>query len=182
MAERPPGPAIESHPNKQKIIDAMLEGKPSRYIREHFAPDLHYTTIARYKRTTLAQHIRTARKLLQNNHTVVNSTHPAQQLAIATQQVSSAQPFVSRLKAREDRREGWMKKAEDKEDFRALAALDRNEHGDIRLEAELTGALAGQQQQPGAPAVVIVMPSLPGPQPADVVDVEVVGGPGGDNP
>lgn len=150
--------AIDKHPKRSQIIDAMEAGIPCREIQRTVAPDLHHSTISRYKRTSFDPAKKMALKMLEKEGITNIDERGSEDLARATEAVCAAGPYIRRLKEREERRERWMQSAEDKADFRALSSLDRNELGDIRLAAELTGVLAAPQQANSGPYIVVIMP------------------------
>lgn len=63
MMMRPPVTAMKDHPQKDKVIDALLNGQSTRQIASWLNPPLHYGTIARFCNTYVKPAYRNASKL-----------------------------------------------------------------------------------------------------------------------
>jgi hypothetical protein len=102
-------PAIESHPQKQRIVDAILAGDSIDTIAAWCDPPLHRTTIARYKRDRVAPALRKqgeSAKVLRENELLrqtVQDSGVGQEIATATRQALAGDPIISRLNRKFER-------------------------------------------------------------------------------
>lgn len=156
--------AVEKHPQKQKIIDMMLDGATLTAISAKFAdPPLHISQLSRFKTKLLAPAIKamnprsaSVREIktlatkpgINVGATLISNAHSDEPL-VAARQDSLRANLEQRVEKRIMRREGWIAAAEsqtivDKEgntyvamDHRALASHDGNEGKDIETLAKL---------------------------------------------
>ncbi len=158
--------AIDVHPQKQQIIDALLEGRPYGEILGWCNPPLCSKTLQRYKTGPLRDAIRRAeekrrKKRARHLERLGASTldpAKAQDRGAVTKTLAetSADPFLERLMERQARRERLLRVAEAKDDIRGYAMLDSCEHRDIRLQAELAGILDHGPQIQQRVAVIVL--------------------------
>ena len=58
-----PGFAVDTHPQKQKIIDGILAGKSTRHIADTLQPPVSFAAIQRYKSSVIKPMVREAESL-----------------------------------------------------------------------------------------------------------------------
>lgn len=144
-----PVSSLESHPQRQKIIDAIAAGIPYRDISSWTQPPVTPMALSRYKRSavdTLIRNVTSAKAAIANNDsdlTVVNNE------AVTRAALSVASdPFLLAAQKQSDRRGRWIREIEDAgdytdsgPDYATLAKLDRNDLTALELHARLAGRL-----------------------------------------
>lgn len=162
---------------RQKIDTALEMGQSLRAVAE--IAGCSHTVIDDYKRNIFIPARETAAKLLASQPTASDITAQASSsvaIAEATGAVIAADPYLTRMRAREVARQRVLDAAEDREDFRAWSALDRNDLSAIELEARLTGRLDSHPPAAGTTTVILMpigsMPAAPQPQQIEAQDVE----------
>lgn len=188
MAGRGQTYAVDSHPQKQLIIDGILAGRSARSIASSLAPPIHFNAIQRYRTNVVKPLLATASK-----STIVESTNKVNAPAIVPlsddsqviQQVHNsiqAAPAVSIFRRRLEKLYGTLdrtiEKAEtavrvtyDKEgnevaiasDLSAVAPLANQIHKGLEILGRATGEL--EPQGASGVSIQIVCPTQPGEQP-----------------
>lgn len=125
-------PHVELHPQRQKIIDALIKGESPRKIATWCAPKLHHATLYRYKRdniTGLLAQVPAAVKYLSDQRLAEVAPEIAdsvRQSKSAASAILKASPLVARAERigqyLDDALLDEMAKAKDR-DPRAVAAL-----------------------------------------------------------
>lgn len=144
-----PSSSIESHPQRKKIIDALVSGTSYRDITAWTDPPVTPMALSRYKRSSvdaLLRHVTEAKSSMVNTNTgeaEINS-EAVTRVALAT----ASDPFLLAATKQMARRERWMRDIEDAgdysdsgPDFATLAKLDRNDQTGLELHARLAGRL-----------------------------------------
>ena len=145
--------AVESHPMRQKIIDAILAGQTLKQITAWTVPSVSTASICRFKRNALAKTGRVVNQavadLIQSDANLPH--YPDSRVSQSVTQVALAvasDPFLCAITKSATRRERWMKDIEDAgdygvdgPDYKALATLDRNDLTGLELHARLAGRL-----------------------------------------
>jgi hypothetical protein len=166
--------SLESHPQRQRIIDAIVAGRPYREIAAWSSPAVTTAAISRFKSRAIAvtdQAVIAAKAAFANNDKQLQGadTKAVTRAALAV----AVDPFVAALVKKDSRRERWIADAEAKPDgmdHRALAAYDRNGTVDLELHARLTGRL--EQTGPNiAIQIVCPAPELPDEPAGEVIDI-----------
>lgn len=139
-----PVSAVESHPQRQKIIDGILSGMSVRKVAASISPALDFNVIQRYKHSVVKPVL--LRKLSENKS--VNAvSRDATQMAIRAEVVQS--PVRDRVEKLWSRIERGLDKAEDLPGGAIspfLAPLLSQAHKNV----ELQGTLSGELQQAGS--------------------------------
>jgi hypothetical protein len=145
--------AVEDHPQRQAIIDALLAGESIRTVASRCVPPVSPASVQRYRAKVLKPAMRIARaKLQQVQQLGSNAQSPVELSRLqadlnhranhAAQRIENAAgPLLDRLAKKAHRREEWFTIARAKQDTRGFAALDSVDSRDIELEAKLTGAI-----------------------------------------
>lgn len=130
---------IEQHPQKDKIIEALLTRVPMRTIAARY--NLTAQSISRYNRKVILPTI--AKQLKQSTSLVDNSgnTDSVAMVARGTRQEIEESPVKTVLARKLGRYAPILQKAEDKEDYRAWASVDGAETRTLELLAKITGEL-----------------------------------------
>ncbi len=188
MSGRGQAYAVDSHPQKQLIIDGILAGRSPRSIASSLAPPIHFNAIQRYRANVV-------RPLLKSGETatIVESTNkvhaaPVVPLSSDSQAVQSVHqaiqnaPAASLFRRRLEKLYGTLdrsiEKAEtavrvtyDKEgnevaiasDLSAVAPLANQIHKGLEILGRATGEL--EPQGGSGVSIQIVCPTQPGEQP-----------------
>lgn len=178
--------AIDVHPQKQQIIDALLEGRPYGEILSWCNPPLCSKTLQRYKTGPLRDAIRRAeekRRKKRERHLArlgASTLDPAkaQDRGAVTKTLNErgTDPFFERLLERQYRRERLMRVAEEvgvsTGDVRGYALLDACEHRDLRLQAELAGVLQSPGPSGASVQMLVLLPGGREPERGEVIDIE----------
>ena len=185
--------SLAGHPQRQRIIDALLAEQPYRIIQEWTVPRVSTGALARFKRSAMAELAgaprsksaqQTERALIDNRSN--NGANSATRAALTAQ----SSPFRSRLEQMWGRAERSMDRAEtavrvtmDKEsgeylvagqDVAAIAPLMAQAHKNLELLGRATGELASTDQNVTNVMVVIPQASAqPSSQPDDVLTIDI---------
>lgn len=148
---------LETHPQRLRIIEAIVAGRPYSEIEAWSNPPVNRGALSRFKRRAIAvqdQAVKDAKIAIANNDKGLDAADlPAvQRLALS----AAADPFILRALKSDARRESWMVKAENKEDYRTLASLDRNDLTSQEFQARLAGRLESVAPQTN---IMIVVPA-----------------------
>lgn len=163
-----PVSSLESHRQRQQIIDALVADTPYRQISAWTDPPVTIATLSRYKQHAVAV---TREAVIAAKRAIANSDNGLD--GVSTQAVTkavmtvAADPFLSAvadLKADRARIKG---KAEDAGDLRTWVAADRNDLTALELHARLANRLDTQ-----APATNIMIVCPAGAQTAPAVAIE----------
>lgn len=150
---------IDKHPQRQQIIDGILSGQSLRTIGHSVVPQVHHTTLARFKLKLVGPAVRAMRGVNTNARDLKAIASAA---GLDMDPANAAERYAEdlrkmvqeRVAARLERRGGWISEAEkrpiaDKNgnvfndmDHRALSAHDRNEGTDLEFLARLAGLLS----------------------------------------
>jgi hypothetical protein len=151
--------AVDGHPERAKIIEAILAGIPVRQIAQSIGPPpISHHAIAKYRRDVVVPTLKNSSVLSKVLH--FQGVNPVECLQDRGERELAraalvSDPVMERLRQRAAERERLMAIAEAKEDIRGWAAVDRNDLTALELEAKLTGRLeAGSGGNP----VQIVVP------------------------
>ncbi len=183
--------SIDSHPQRQKIIDALVAEQPYRDIAIWTVPPVSTAALFRFKRKALAE----LAGIPKRSETApiydsggANVTGSVSRTALTAQ----SSPFRSRLEQMWGRAERSMDRAEtavrvtmDKEsgeylvagqDVAAIAPLMAQAHKNLELLGRATGELASTEQN--VTNVMVVMPNTstgtqPSSQPDDVLTIDI---------
>lgn len=155
--------SVELHPQRKQIERDILAGIGYREIAKRVSPPVSPATLQRYGAKMLkpALEKRRADLIKQVSRSVAEKADGVapELIRSETEQRLSAQPFVRQLQAKYDRYGRWFKGAEEKEDWRALAALDGAETRTIELDARLHGALDTASQNAQTINIAVVLPA-----------------------
>jgi hypothetical protein len=139
---------VEGHPHKEKIVEMILANVSLRKIADIVTPPLSIMALHRYKQKILKPAIVNAANLSKvlsrqgiDPKEVLTSPESCATVTEAVQAAVKADPFLTHVQKSLERRERWMQQAEEKNDFRAMAALDRNDISALELHARLAGRL-----------------------------------------
>lgn len=165
--------AVDIHPNRDQIIQAMAAGTALLEIRRTLCPNISRDALGRYRKQIVAPGMNVALQLSDPKRL---SEVPGKE-GHALRQVSASEPILAALRADRERRDTWIDKAEvgpDGMDHHALIGHDRNNLSQHRLHAELTGALS--KEQVGPVTNIMIVATAPqdaaSPHQAEVVDVQ----------
>jgi hypothetical protein len=142
-------PAIDTHPQREKIIQALLDNEPPKKIAKWVNPPISHVSIWRYRSTRLKPVLKRAvntAKLLQSANVPLSDGKPTAEGVKAIELAKDAlvdDPLLSRVTAKYERYDRWYSQAEETKDFGALASIDRAETTALSFHAELTGRLQG---------------------------------------
>ncbi len=184
--------AVESHPQRQYIIDALLNGRPVRAIAATLDPPIHFTALQRYKLKVIRPAVNKAVAVAKLTGNVATNTK-----TIKTQDISEVEsaavlrdatnvlrtsditePYLARIREHQQTVDSAIGFACDNEDPRSVAALIATDLKGLELHARLCGvSLDGAQTAAGANINLAVMVSVPRStvdDPAPSVDVTCV--------
>jgi hypothetical protein len=153
MASRP---SLSDHPQRDKIIEALIAGQTPDAVAQWCKPPLHKTTIWRFRRSHIASklsRIEETAKALQDNilqSAAGNQTVDPAVIQAATSALCTADPIMSRVLAKYQRYDDMYAKTVDPQGF---SSIDRAETQALTLHANLTGRL----QQSGPSTVVQIV-------------------------
>jgi hypothetical protein len=140
---------IDSHPQRQKIIDAMLNGRTLRDIASSVSPAVSVAALHRYRSGKVAPALKNAAfatKVLSGTD-LVDPKHGVspelEKVVSETSAALAADPFISRvLELRGDRQKVKdLALAGEKPDLKAWVSADRNDLTELELHARLAGRL-----------------------------------------
>jgi hypothetical protein len=161
--------AIETHPQRQKIIDAIISGQGCDTIARNAKPRLNKVTVWRYAKNVVKPALEKAAagaKVLAAADLQLpppNGITENQGAIDATRAVIAADPFVSRIQKQYDHLDEGYRLAREARDPRAIAAVASADSRANELHAKLEGRL--DSQPTGSQVAVVVLPvaGLPGP-------------------
>ena len=142
--------AVEKHPQRQQIIDAILAGESLRAIGARVVPHLHHTSIARFKLQLLKPAIHSLRGVSPERNRMKSLALSAGINGDAGEQASLAQDAVRQeihnsVSKLDERLEAWIADAEKANEGKplhpALSAHTRNVLSSLELRAKLSGLL-----------------------------------------
>jgi len=161
--------AVDRHPQRQKIIDALLSGESPKSIVRWITPSIHFTNIFRYKRLVvlpaLKRATQTAKILDQQDLNLAPVSPQIQEnnAVVATSQALAEEPLLRRLSAKFARMDGAIKETLEAKDFDVYARLEAVEARTLELLGKATmhpGFVASAPAaNAGATNVVIILPN-----------------------
>jgi hypothetical protein len=149
-------PAVDTHPQREKIIEALVAGESPQSISKWCNPPINHVSIWRYRRNRIEaklSQVQQTAKALQDN--IIQATRdngvvdPAV-IHAATSALTTADPIMSRVLAKYSRYDDMLAKAQETGDLGGFAAVDRAETQALTLHANLTGRL-----QSAAPTTLV---------------------------
>lgn len=151
--------AVDTHPQREKIIQALLDNEPPKKIAKWVNPPISHVSIWRYRtrkvKPVLERAVKTA-KLLQTANVPLKDDKPTDTGIAAIDLARDAltdDPLLSRVLMKYRRYDRWFDEAERQNNFAALANIDRAETGALTLHGNLSGRL----QAPNGSAIQIVI-------------------------
>lgn len=156
---------IEDHPQLTEINNAILNRQSIDQITKWVSPPVSRATIQRYRARVLAPAIKQhAQTVSRHIVSAVKDAVPGiadEAIRHEIDRRTIAAPFIARVEQKFKRYEKWMDGAEQKEDYRALSALDTAETRAIQLQAQLSGALQSDASMVNQQiAIAIQLPAL----------------------
>ncbi len=155
-------PAIDTHPQREKIIEALLNEESPQSISKWVNPPLSHVAIWRYRSNKIIPKLsevqRTAKAMQENILQAASkgiAVNPELFKAVTSAAVD-ADPLLQRINRKYERYENLASSAAEVLDYQGFAAVDRAETQTMRLHAELTGRL---QQAQSTTLVQIVVGS-----------------------
>jgi uncharacterized protein YdcH (DUF465 family) len=148
MASKPP---LADHPQRERIIEALVAGESSYSVAQWCKPTVHPTTIWRFRRNCIApklSQVEQFAKSLQDNILQSANGNATVNPAVIQNAVSAlavADPLLNRVNRKYERYDDMIAKAQKANDFGGFSAVDRAETQALRLHAELTGRLQSAQ-------------------------------------
>ena len=166
---------IANHPQRQKIIDAILAGQPYRDITAWTVPPVGRGVLSRFKASSfgaIRAKVREAQASLSIYDSGPRDSVPQSVTRAAMAAVSD--PFMLRVLNQDKRRASWMddlEQAPEASDYRTLAQLDRNDLVAQEYLAKLAGRLDNTASQVNV-TIVQAQPSQ-APAPDDVLTIDI---------
>ena len=149
--------AVESHPQRKYIIEALTNGVPLRKLAATLDPPIYFTSLQRYKLAMVKPALRNAHALAQvlaKSKTIsdedlqqITATTAAQ--AIQAQPV--IQPYLARIAKHQETIDSAIVNAQADQDGRTAAALIATDLKGMELHARLNHCL----DAPAGPAIAI---------------------------
>ena len=152
-----PVSSLESHPQRQRIINAILAGSSLRQIAAWAEPKVTESAICRWKQKAAATFRNTRAEIADavTNSLAYNDANTpiapnSEVIRAATQAalVAASDPFLLAAEKQAKRRSRWMDEIEtagdysdNGPDYATLAKLDRNDQTGLELHARLAGRL-----------------------------------------
>lgn len=136
MAQRP---VIDTHPDKQKIVNAILAGLPLRKVAE--MAGVSRQTVNVYRRKVLRPALRAAIKVRENQAVTSDAAQQVAETAELTNHIATGDRLLSRLESRDAVVDRNIRKADKASDFKGLSSLLRADRDNMELHARLTGRL-----------------------------------------
>jgi hypothetical protein len=168
------------HPQRDRIVDAIMRGDSVRAIAKWTEPPIHFTAIDRYRRSTVVPALRKqgdiAKTLRENEilRQTVQDSGSVAAISAATKAVIVDDPILSRMEKKYSRYDRNIAKAEQNDNFSAVATLDAAETRAMTLHAQLTGRLQ-QNQSSGTLVQIAVLAAPDSTQPAVNVNIAEIG-------
>ncbi len=187
--------SVESHPQKQEIIDSLLSGKTLKQIAVTLSPPLSVMALCRYRKAIIRPTLQKAVAVTTINRRLVANTKTMQahgladipdELATSAVRETSellrnaplVEPYLSRIRKHQETIDEAVDFACQNEDPRTVAALLATDYKGMEFHARLCGvSLDGAQAPAGANINLAVMVSVPRAtvdDPAPSVDVTYV--------
>ena len=169
-------PTVDTHPQRAKIIDAVLAGQSCREISKGLDPPLHYVTIARFaqrSKQALAQQAAAAKALAEQQHGDTGKLQPGD-LIEATKAALTANPILARIEKKYERYDRWIEGAEKKEDFRTCASIDGTETKALELQARMLGLIDAPVNTTNIAVVLLASDQRQAPARQAIPDAEVI--------
>lgn len=171
--------SIETHPQRQKIINALLSGSSLRQIAAWAQPPVTTAAICRWrqKATATLESARQQAKLViaNNDKDLLDSNgepkRDVMQAVTRAALTAAADPFIARVEQLRAERATVKAEAHGEGDYRAYAALDRNDLTELQLHAQLAGRLDTGAQQTN---IMIVCPAGNAPEISQAVGDDAV--------
>lgn len=176
MAQRP---VIDTHPDKQKIVNAILAGLPLRKVAE--MAGVSRQTVNVYRRKVLRPALQAAIKVRENQSVTNDVAQQVAETATLANHIATGDPLLSRLESRGPVIDRNIDRADKSSDFKGLSGLLRADRDHVELIARLTGRLDAPQQST-TNVFIALMPNAqqaqaPKPEPqikGETYDVEIV--------
>ena len=167
--------AIDCHPQRNLIVDALLRGDPDAEIVAVIEPKLSTKTLQRYRNGPLKDAIQKANeRRLARQKRQLDLSVPQDRGAVQRAVSEGEDPFLSRLMERKARRDCWLRDAEGEKDWRALAALDRTEFQDVEFEAKLVGRFDSTVPATNTMVILLAGELRQAPAPSPIPDAEII--------
>lgn len=179
---------VESHPQKQEIIDALLSGSTLRAIAVTLDPPVSVMALCRYRKSIVRPALRRAaavakvQKLSDANGktmerhgitAVSDDVAPAlvQEASLALKHAEMTDPYLARIAKHQATIDAAIAEADDGKTIAALVGVD---YKGIELDARLTGRL--DHDKPNQSISLAVMVNIPraipdAPKPIPAIDV-----------
>jgi hypothetical protein len=172
-----PVSSIESHPQRQKIIDALINNQTLQQIAAWTEPKVTESAICRWRRKITLQ---TANAISKAQTAITNRDNGLEQdcTKIATQAAMAVavDPFLARVaQLRQERAEVKLEARSDG-DLRTWATLDRNDLSELELHARLAGRLDTATSSLTIQLVSPAVPQAAAPATDDITVIDITAG------
>jgi hypothetical protein len=139
-------PGVESLPPhiRQQTIDRLLSGESARAVSRYLDMQgykLSHAAVARYNSKVVRPALKTGAKLQRLQSLAETPREQLVETAALTQEALAADPILSRIRAKQARMDRVLVKAEESENYSAVAALEAADTRALDLEARVTGRL-----------------------------------------
>jgi hypothetical protein len=157
--------AIESHPQRQSILEALAAGQSPQKISKWCNPPLSHVAIWRYRRNhglPAMQRAETIVKALQKQGLLKDGEeigNRAEAIKTVTEQVALDDPILSRIQKSYDRMDGAFATITETKAYDQLAALENAESRKIELHARVTGRLNDNAGTTNNVQILVLPPS-----------------------
>lgn len=134
--------AVETHPQRQEIIDCLLAGESGKKIAERLNPKLSHVSIYKFRNQVIKPRLQAARnaaKQLSQNPEAIAAVTSAVNTRVLTEALEAAKPLISRIAQHRATVDARIENASDK----VVAGLISADLKGLELEARLTGLLDG---------------------------------------
>lgn len=177
-----PVSAIEGHPQRHKIIEALLAGQTLKQIAAWTEPAVSTAAICRWRRNAIAPANQALSAIAPNNdiHAIPTAAHVDHQAVTRVALLNAADPFLTAVAHQTTRRARWMRDIEDAgdysdngPDYKTLAVLDRNDQSGLELHARLAGRLDAPAQNQTNIMIVCPASHTEAVQEPDVVTIDI---------
>ncbi len=155
--------AVENHPDKDRIINALLSGMSLRKLAATLDPPIHFTSLQRYK-------LQKVRPVTRNAHAIAkilgkSKAMTAEQLADVTRELATeailaapvADPYLARTAQHRQTIDEALIDAKADKDGKTIAVLIGTDLKGLELDARLTGRLESRQSGPDLALQFMVM-------------------------
>jgi hypothetical protein len=161
--------AVETHPQRKRIIDALLAGQSVRAIAATLDPPMHYTALDRYRREKMQPALRnaaqSAKVLARATSIPANEIPPETAVSLnraaarALQDAPIVQPYLARIAEHQQTIDAAIGFACDNEDPKAVAALVTTDLKGMEFHARLMGvSLDGPRQAATEVNLTLMLP------------------------